>query len=88
MNRVELVTFVNTEPMCYSTGEEVHAGDRVQYEGTYATVVFVSDGESEEFSPGYEDLAGAQRGIVLRDDDGATSEIGDPDERLSLVDRG
>lgn len=76
------------EPFRYSTGEEVHAGDRVQYEGTFATIVFVSDGESEEFSPGYNDYVGATRGIVVLDDDGATMDIGEPDERLSFVDRG
>jgi len=79
---------MNSEPMLYSTGESVHAGDRVQYEGTFATVIFVSDGEAEEISPGYEDLTGASRGIVLRDDDGATSDIGEPDDRLFFVDRG
>jgi hypothetical protein len=79
---------MDSEPLRYSTGEEVHAGDRVQYEETYATVVFVSDGETEELSPGYEDYTGSSRGIVLRDDDGVTSSIGDPDERLSFVDRG
>jgi hypothetical protein len=84
----QLHTIMDSEPLLYSTGEEVHAGDRVQYQGTYATVVFVSDGEVEEISPGYEDYTGASRGIVLLDDDGMTSEIGDPDERLSFVDRG
>ncbi|HZR20305.1 MAG TPA: hypothetical protein VFE51_23685 [Verrucomicrobiae bacterium] len=79
---------MNTEPMLYSTGEDVRAGDRVQYDGTFATVVFVSNGESEEFSPGYEDHAGSARGIVLRDDDGGTSDLGEADERLSFVDRG
>lgn len=76
------------EPMHYSSGEEVHAGDRVQYDGTFATIVFVSDGESEEFQPGYEDYSGTSRGVVIQDDDGATSQLGDPDERLYFVDRG
>jgi hypothetical protein len=79
---------MTSAPMLYSTGEEVHAGDRVQYEGIFGTIVFVSDGESEEFSPGYEDHCGARRGVLLRDDDGATSDIGEPDERLSFMDRG
>jgi hypothetical protein len=83
-----LTPLVLTDPLHYSTGEEVHAGDRVQYEGSFATVVFISDGESEEFSPGYGDYSGAYRGIVLCDDDGATSDIGEPDDRLFLVDRG
>jgi hypothetical protein len=76
-----------SEPILYSSGDEVHVGDRVQYDGTFATIVFVSDGESEEFQPGYEDLAGASRGLVLRDDDGSTTQLGEPDERLYFVDR-
>ncbi len=71
----------------YLTGEEVHAGDRVQYDGSFATVVFVSSGDAEEFSPGYDDYTGTDPGVVLCDDDGATQFIGDPDERLSFVDR-
>lgn len=76
------------EPMHYSSGEEVHAGDRVQYDGTFATIVFVSDGESEEFQAGYEDYTGTSRGVVIRDDDGATTQIGEVDERFYFVDRG
>ena len=72
----------------YATGEEIHAGDRVQYDGNYATVVFVSDGELEQAAPGFEDFCGSSRGIVLSDDDGVTTEIGDPDEKLYFVDRG
>ncbi len=74
--------------MQYLTGEEVQAGDRVQYAGTYATVVFVSDGQSEQAAPGYEDYAGSSRGIVICDDDGVTTEVGDPDEKLYFIDRG
>ena len=62
--------------MQYMTGEEIHAGDRVQYDGTYATVVFVSDGDVEQAAPGFEDYAGTTRGVVLSDDDGATIEVG------------
>ncbi len=72
----------------YVSGEEVHAGDRVQHKGDYATVVFVSDGESEEFAPGYEDYTGSERGITIADDDGAITFVGDPDEMLTFVDRG
>ncbi len=69
------------------SGEEVHAGDRVQYKGGYATVVFVSNGETEEFAPGYEDFTGSDRGIMVCDDDGGTALIGEPDEYLSFLDR-
>ncbi len=72
----------------YVSGEEVHAGDRVQHKGEYATVVFVSDGESEEFSPGFEDHTGSERGVMIADDDGAVTYIGEPDEMLTFLDRG
>ncbi len=74
--------------MFYITGEEVHAGDRVQYKGNYATVVFVNSGGTEEFAPGYEDYAGAEPGIIICDDDGATTSLGMPDEMLEFIDRG
>jgi len=79
---------MDSDPLHYTSGEEVHAGDRVQRHGEYATVVFVSNGEDEEFAPGYEDHSGSDRGILLCDDDGVTTFIGDPDEMLSFIDRG
>jgi hypothetical protein len=79
---------MDVETLHYLSGEEVHAGDRVQYKGNFATVVFVSNGEGEEFAPGYEDYTGSERGIMLCDDDGSVSSIGEPDEMLSFVDRG
>ena len=72
----------------YLTGEEIHAGDRIQYKGAFGTVVFVNDGENEEFAPGYNDYSGSDRGILICDDDGATNFIGFADEMLSFVDRG
>lgn len=77
-----------TSELHYITGEEVHAGDRVQYRDGYAIVVFVSDGDNEEFVPGYADSTGSERGITICDDDGQVSFIGEPDEMLSFVDRG
>jgi hypothetical protein len=79
---------MDTETLHYFSGEDVHAGDRVQYRGTFATVVFVSDGESEEFAPGYEEYTGSDRGVMICDDDGTTSFIGEPDEQLAFIDRG
>jgi hypothetical protein len=79
---------MDTETLHYFSGEDVHAGDRVQYRGTFATVVFVSNGESEEFAAGYEEYTGSDRGIMICDDDGAASFIGEPDEQLALIDRG
>ncbi len=78
---------MDSDLLHYITGEEVHAGDRVQRNGDFATVVFVSNGDTEEFAPGYEDYAGTDRGITLCDDDGAMNFIGEPDDLLALVDR-
>ena len=72
----------------YISGEEVHAGDRVQYHGNYATVVFVSDGTNEEFSPGFEEYTGSERGVMVCDDDGSREFVGEPNEMLSFLDRG
>jgi hypothetical protein len=74
--------------MYYISGEEVHAGDRVQHKGEFATVVFVSNGQTEEFVPGYEVHTGQDRGVLLCDDDGSTTFIGEPDEMLAFIDRG
>ena len=79
---------MNEGPFHYITGEAVHAGDRVQYKGTYARVVFVSDGENEEFSPGFEDYTGSERGLMLCDDDGGSFHVAEPDDLLSFLDRG
>ena len=79
---------METVMLHYMTGEEVHAGDRVQYNGIYATIVFVSDGSNEEYQPGYEDYIGTNRGIMICDDDGGSTFISEPDERLSFMDRG
>ncbi|HEY5911446.1 MAG TPA: hypothetical protein VJA21_12670 [Verrucomicrobiae bacterium] len=72
----------------YISGEDVHAGDRVQYNGNFGTVVFVSDGDTEEFAPGYEDYTGSERGVLFCDDDGATLFLGEPNEALAFIDRG
>ncbi|HWH72529.1 MAG TPA: hypothetical protein VNT26_24420 [Candidatus Sulfotelmatobacter sp.] len=79
---------MDAELLHYSTGEAVHAGDRVQRNGDYATVVFVSHGDGEELWPGYEDYAGYERGVAICDDDGSTTFLGEPDEFLAFVDRG
>jgi len=72
----------------YSSGEEIHVGDRVQYRGTYATVVVVSTGETYELATGYEDQAGAERGVIVCDDDGTTTSLSEFDPGLMFVDRG
>ena len=80
-------TYMDAAPLLYATGEEVHAGDRVQYRANFATVVFVSDGENCEYSQGYEDYAGSDRGLMVCDDDGTLDTLGEPDEQLVFVGR-
>ncbi len=79
---------MDAEQLHYSTGEEVQLGDRVQFDGAFATVVVVSDGETYETAPGYEDYAGVERGLTVSDDDGQLSTIDDADARLVFVERG
>jgi hypothetical protein len=71
----------------YSSGEDVLLGDRVEYGGTVATVVFMTDGESCESSPGYEDYAGVDPGLLICDDDGGVTQLGEPDDRLLFMER-
>jgi hypothetical protein len=79
---------MDAELLHYATGEEIQVGDRVQYGGTFATVVVVSDGETYQLASGYEDYAGAERGMLICDDDGIRTSINDTDERLIFVERG
>ena len=79
---------MDAELMQYTTGEGVQVGDRVQYGGTFATVVVVSDGETYQVAPGYEDYAGVERGLTICDDDGGLTTINETDERLVFVERG
>ena len=79
---------MEAELLHYTSGEEVQLGDRVQFDGTYATVVVVSDGETYQLAPGYEDYAGVERGVSICDDDGTVTTIDDTDARLIFVDRG
>jgi hypothetical protein len=76
---------MDTAPLLYTTGEEVHAGDRVQYRANYGTVVFVSDGENYEYSNGYEDYVGSDRGAMVCDDDGTLTNVGEADEQLVFL---
>jgi len=79
---------MEAELLHYTSGEEVQLGDRVQFDGTYATVVVVSDGETYQLASGYEDYAGVERGVSICDDDGTVTTIDDTDARLIFVDRG
>jgi len=79
---------MDTEQLRYTSGEEIQLGDRVQLAGTYATVVVVSDGESYQTAPGYEDYAGVERGLMISDDDGELTNLDDMDERLVFIERG
>ena len=79
---------MDTELLHYTSGEEIQVGDRVQYGGTSATVVVVSDGETYQLASGYEDHAGAERGLIICDDDGSLTTLNDTDEQLIFVERG
>lgn len=71
----------------YASGGVIRAGDRVHYQEGYATVVFVSNGEREEYAPGYEDFRGQDAGVIICDDDGETTFVREGDEALSLAHR-
>ncbi len=71
----------------YAGGDEVRTGDRVRYRETFARVVFVTDGERCEFSPGYEECRGQEAGIVICDDDGETTVLHEEDPNLEFVRR-
>jgi hypothetical protein len=79
---------MDAELLQYTTGEGIEIGDRVQFLGTFATVVVVSDGETYHVAPGYEDYAGAERGLMICDDDGTRTTLDETDERLVFVERG
>lgn len=79
---------MDSAALYYSTGEEIKLGDRVQYQGTYATVVVVSNGDTYELAPGYEDQVGAERGVMICDDDGTRSTLNEGDAQLFFMDRG
>jgi hypothetical protein len=79
---------MDAELLQYTTGEWVQLGDRVQYGGTFATVVVVSDGDTYHVASGYEDYAGAGRGLMICDDDGTRTTIDETDAGLVFVERG
>ena len=69
----------------YFNGEAIHIRDRVRYKGVSGTIVFVTDGDEGEFSPGYEDYFGHEAGLMFSDDDGDLTFLREPDEDLELV---
>jgi hypothetical protein len=79
---------MDAELLQYTTGEGIRIGDRVRYGGVLATVVVVSDGDTYQIAPGYEDYAGAERGLMICDDDGALNTLSETDERLTFDERG
>jgi hypothetical protein len=79
---------MDADMLYYTSGEEVQLGDRVQFSGIFATVVVVSDGENYQLASGYEDHSGAERGLMVCDDDGTLTTIDSSDERLIFVQRG
>ena len=79
---------MDAELLHYTTGEDIQIGDRVQYGGTFAVVVVVSDGETYQLASGYEDYAGAERGVTICDDDGSLISLNETDEQLVFLERG
>jgi hypothetical protein len=79
---------MDAELLNYASGEEVQIGDRVKYDGTFSTVVVVSDGETCQLAPGYEDETGAERSVMICDDDGTLIAVDETDERLVFIERG
>jgi len=82
------IELMEAELLHYATGEEIQIGDRVQYDGVLATVVVVSDGETYQVAPGYEDYAGVERGVTICDDDGGLNTVSETDARLTFEERG
>ena len=87
INPGSVVVYMNANLPQYVGGGDIHAGDRVRYHETAATVVFVSDGEGGEFASGYDDYYGSEEGIMLRDDDGEHTFLSEPNEDLEFVSR-
>jgi hypothetical protein len=79
---------MDAELLQYTTGEGIRLGDRIQFGGVFATVVVVSDGETYQVAPGYEDYAGIERGLTICDDDGGLTTLNETDERLTFEERG
>lgn len=69
----------------YLGGGEVRVGDRVRYKGVAGRVVFVSDGEDGEFSPGFSDYRGYEAGLMIFGDDGEMMFVIEPNEFLELI---
>jgi hypothetical protein len=84
---LSLHLLMHSKLLSYSSGQDVQLRDRVEYRGVFATVVFVTDGEDSEWSPGYEGYSGYDRGLVVRDDDGTLTSVQETDEQLVLARR-
>ncbi len=78
-------TLMKSAMQHYFNGDTVHVRDRVRFKGVAATVVFVTDGEEGEFSPGYEDYYGHEAGLMICDDDGDLTFLHEPAEDLELI---
>ncbi len=76
---------MNSATQRYFNGDEVHIRDRIRYRGVAGTIVFVTDGETGEFAPGYEDYFGHEAGLMFCDDDGDLTFLREPDEELELI---
>lgn len=79
---------MNTESQRYHSGEQVHAGDLVQFSFAPGVVVFVND--NVEYEPGFsaEEWGYLGAGFMLRMENGALIFLEKADEDLVLVHRG
>ena len=69
----------------YSNGEAIHIRDRVRYRGVAGMIVVVTDGDTGEFAPGYEDYYGCEAGLMFCDDDGDLVFLREPGEELEFI---
>lgn len=69
----------------YSSGEEIHIGDRVMYAGSLGVVVFVID--RAEYSSGFpaEHWSGYGNGFMIQDEGIGLVMFDEADEDLKLV---
>jgi hypothetical protein len=71
----------------YESGAEVHAGDRVNYNGELGHIAFVSTGDGGEFLVGFMDHQGCDEGIMFCSDAGELTFLSEGHENLEFLRR-
>jgi len=76
-----------TKQQRYQSGEDVHAGDVVRYDGVSSVIVLVND--SGEYLPAFTaaDWSYLGTGFLVQQEDGTLIYLKDTDEDLELVQR-